>query len=160
MAKRSEPKPANAEDNSQTGKIAIVALAALGLAIKSRVARSKADAKPFVTRLPTATNSTPGASSSVDKSPSGRALRSPLRPRDSSTRDHAAEGLALIELEARGVIAGGMIPKVEAAVAAAEARPAATVKIAAGDVDDPVASALLPDRGTLVGAHSPEIHHA
>ena len=103
MAKRSEPKPANAEDNSQTGKIAIVALAALGLAIKSRVARSKADAKPFVTRLPTATNSTPGASSSVDKSPSGRALRSPLRPRDSSTRDHAAEGLALIELEARGV---------------------------------------------------------
>jgi acetylglutamate kinase len=80
--------------------------------------------------------------------------------RDGSERIPHLDGAAATELEARGVIAGGMIPKVEAAVAAAEARPAATVKIAAGDVDDPVASALLPDRGTLVGAHSPEIHHA
>ena len=80
--------------------------------------------------------------------------------RDGAERIPHLDGAAATELEARGVIAGGMIPKVEAAVAAAEARPAATVKIAAGDVDDPVASALLPDRGTLVGAHSPEIHHA
>ena len=80
--------------------------------------------------------------------------------RDGAERIPHLDGASASALEASGVIAGGMIPKVEAAVAAAEARPAATVKIAAGDVDDPVAAALLTDRGTLVAAQLPEAHHA
>ena len=38
--------------------------------------------------------------------------------------------------------------------------PGATVKIAAGDVADPVAAALSPEHGTLVTSSAPEVHHA
>lgn len=52
-------------------------------------------------------------------------------------------------LRASGVIAGGMIPKVEAALAAAAALPAsALVKIAPADVHDCVLAALAHDVGT------------
>ena len=80
--------------------------------------------------------------------------------RHGEARIPSLDGADAASLEAEGVIAGGMIPKVEAAVAAAEALPGATVKIAAGDVADPVAAALSPEHGTLVTSSAPEVHHA
>lgn len=56
------------------------------------------------------------------------------------------------DLEAAGVLAGGMIPKVSAALDVADARPCALVKIASGLVPDPVGSALHSASGTLVFA--------
>lgn len=47
-----------------------------------------------------------------------------------------------------GVISGGMLPKVDAALAAAAANPSALVKIALADGDDAVRAALRPDVGT------------
>ena len=47
-----------------------------------------------------------------------------------------------------GVITGGMLPKVDAALAASAANPRATVKIALADGDDAVRAALRDDIGT------------
>jgi acetylglutamate kinase len=52
------------------------------------------------------------------------------------------------DLRAAGVIAGGMIPKVEAALAALEAAPGIVVKIAHADAEDAILAALAPDAGT------------
>jgi acetylornithine/N-succinyldiaminopimelate aminotransferase len=52
------------------------------------------------------------------------------------------------KLTAAGVISGGMLPKVDAALAAATANPRAVVKIALADGDDAVRSALRDDVGT------------
>ena len=51
-------------------------------------------------------------------------------------------------LRASGVIAGGMIPKVDAALAAIEAAPSALVKIAPAAGTDAVSAALRDDVGT------------
>ena len=67
-----------------------------------------------------------------------------------------AQGLRLAELSPRacaelresGVIRGGMIPKVEAALAALAANPGATVKIAPASGTDSVRAALEPGVGT------------
>lgn len=60
-------------------------------------------------------------------------------------------------LEADGVVAGGMIPKVEAALEAAKVLPGATVKIATGSGPDPLAAALDVANGTAVTAQKEEI---
>lgn len=52
------------------------------------------------------------------------------------------------ELRAEGVIAGGMIPKVEAALAALDANPHSLVKIAPGSGPNAVLAALDPGIGT------------
>jgi len=52
------------------------------------------------------------------------------------------------ELRASGVVHGGMIPKVEAALAASKANPQALVKIAPAAGDDAVLRALSADVGT------------
>lgn len=73
--------------------------------------------------------------------------------------DGALESLSESEatkLEAEGVLAGGMIPKVDAALAAAKALPQSRVKIASGVTSQPVQSALSADVGTLVFV-SPEV---
>lgn len=69
-------------------------------------------------------------------------------------------------LEASGVIAGGMIPKVEAAINAASALPEAVVKIAAASGVDPIAAALQPSHGTIffdrmqsVSARTQDVSH-
>ena len=61
------------------------------------------------------------------------------------------------DLRARGVIAGGMLPKVEAALECAAAAPASRVKIASGAGSDALRAALADDVGTLVrgGAGAP-----
>jgi acetylglutamate kinase len=51
-------------------------------------------------------------------------------------------------LQAEGVIAGGMIPKVEAALGALAAHPGALVKIAPAKGSSAVLAALQPDTGT------------
>ena len=53
------------------------------------------------------------------------------------------------ELRSAGVINGGMIPKVDAALAALHANPGATVKIAAAAGTDSVLRALDASVGTL-----------
>ncbi|MEZ6017007.1 MAG: acetylglutamate kinase [Planctomycetota bacterium] len=60
-------------------------------------------------------------------------------------------------LTSAGVISGGMLPKVDAALAAAAANPSALVKIALADGEDAVRAALHPDVGTRF---LPEVHHA
>lgn len=52
------------------------------------------------------------------------------------------------ELKLSGVISGGMIPKVDAALAALEAHPQALVKIAPAEGDDCLLRALTADVGT------------
>jgi len=52
------------------------------------------------------------------------------------------------ELKQEGVVAGGMIPKVDAALAALDAHPRGIVKIAPADGDDCVLRALADDVGT------------
>lgn len=52
------------------------------------------------------------------------------------------------ELKAAGVVSGGMIPKVDAALSALEALPRGLVKIAPADGDDCVLRALADDAGT------------
>lgn len=51
-------------------------------------------------------------------------------------------------LKAEGVVSGGMIPKVDAALAALDALPRGIVKIAPADGDDCVLRALAADAGT------------
>jgi len=60
---------------------------------------------------------------------------------DLSPRDCAA-------LRTSGVIQGGMIPKVEAALAAVVAHPEGTIKIAPADGDQAILAALQSDTGT------------
>lgn len=52
------------------------------------------------------------------------------------------------ELKQEGVVSGGMIPKVDAALAALDAHPRGIVKIAPADGDDCVLRALADDVGT------------
>jgi len=54
------------------------------------------------------------------------------------------------ELRERGVLQGGMLPKVEAALGCAAAAPEAQVKIAPGSGPDALRAALLPETGTLL----------
>lgn len=62
-------------------------------------------------------------------------------------------------LESTGVLQGGMIPKVEAALAASAALPSALVKIASGSTPGAIAAALSSDCGTaFVGAKGELIH--
>jgi len=72
-------------------------------------------------------------------------------------RLHTLDPAAVRALVASGVISGGMLPKVDAAQAAAAANPAALVKIAVADGDDCVRAALRPDVGTRF---LPEVSHA
>ena len=62
------------------------------------------------------------------------------------------------ELVQEGVIAGGMIPKVEAALAAAAALPNALVKIASGATPGAISAALRSDGGTAFGVGGELIH--
>lgn len=55
------------------------------------------------------------------------------------------------ELRASGVICGGMIPKVEAALSAVVAHPDGTIKIASADRDDAILAALEHHTGTVFG---------
>jgi len=55
------------------------------------------------------------------------------------------------ELRASGVIRGGMIPKVEAALSAVAAHPDGTIKIASADRDDAILAALEHHTGTVFG---------
>jgi acetylglutamate kinase len=59
------------------------------------------------------------------------------------------------KLRAEGVIAGGMIPKVEAALAALAALPGGTVKIASAGGADAIRAALDPRNGTRFLAEEP-----
>jgi acetylglutamate kinase len=64
-----------------------------------------------------------------------------------------------IELRERGVISGGMIPKVEAALHARAAAPAhVLIKIAAAHGDDAILAALAPDAGTTFLPETPPPH--
>ena len=59
-------------------------------------------------------------------------------------------------LQAQGVIGGGMLPKIESALAALAARPGALVKIAPAQGDNAVLVALDESGGTLFCAAVPE----
>lgn len=61
-------------------------------------------------------------------------------------------------LESIGVLMGGMIPKVEAALAAAAALPNALVKIASGATPGAISAALRSDGGTAFGVGGELIH--
>ena len=62
-------------------------------------------------------------------------------------------------LESKGVLQGGMIPKVEAALAASKALPSALVKIASGSTKGAIVAALNSSCGTaFVGAEGELIH--
>jgi len=58
------------------------------------------------------------------------------------------DAAASSQLEASGTLSGGMIPKVEAALAACEALPSALVKIASGTLENAVVEALQGETGT------------
>jgi acetylglutamate kinase len=60
-----------------------------------------------------------------------------------------------VELRAAGVIQGGMIPKVESALAGAEACARALVKIAPAEGEEAVLRALTPDVGTRFTKEEP-----
>jgi acetylglutamate kinase len=77
--------------------------------------------------------------------------------KDGDARIASLDAEATSRLVDAGVIAGGMIPKVEAALAAADALPTAAVKIATGSGDDPIAAALDPGLGTTVTTCKEEI---
>lgn len=70
----------------------------------------------------------------------------------------ALDAAASAALEARGVVTGGMVPKVNAALDVAARLPRATVRMASGLVDDPIAAALAGG-GTLFTAPAPDSIH-
>ncbi|MFT5731552.1 MAG: acetylglutamate kinase [Planctomycetota bacterium] len=75
---------------------------------------------------------------------------------DRTVTSLSPEGAA--RLEKRGVLQGGMIPKVEAALAAAIALPSTLVKIASGNAANALISALSSGSGTAITG--PEIEAA
>ncbi|MEM6673632.1 MAG: acetylglutamate kinase [Planctomycetota bacterium] len=77
--------------------------------------------------------------------------------RDGDARVPAIDRSAFTALEASEAIVGGMIPKVGAALAAAESLPEATVRIASGSERDAISAALDPSRGTRVFAAIEEV---
>ncbi|MEM1449762.1 MAG: acetylglutamate kinase [Planctomycetota bacterium] len=78
---------------------------------------------------------------------------------DGGARVPALDRAAAQALETSGAVTGGMVPKVDAALDAAEALPRATVKIASGSTPDCIAAGLDADLGTLVTATPQEARH-
>ncbi len=64
-----------------------------------------------------------------------------------------------VHLESTGTLTGGMIPKVEAAIAATEALPRALVKIASGQTPGSIVAALQSSCGTALVAGQGELIH-
>jgi acetylglutamate kinase len=71
---------------------------------------------------------------------------------DHGERVESLDRAAFEALETDGVIVGGMLPKVEAALDAADALPEALVKIATAFASDPIAAAVQTSHGTLLTA--------
>ncbi len=83
-----------------------------------------------------------------------------VRGADGLTLDHL-DAPAAAELEASGIIAGGMCPKVRAGLEAARRLPEALVRIAPAAGDNAVLAALEPGIGTrFLHTSATERHHA
>lgn len=78
-----------------------------------------------------------------------------------AVRDAQGQALANLSpatqtaLQASGALAGGMLPKVQAALSAAAAQPAARVVIASAERDDCILQALEPSGGTQILSQDP-----